>query len=612
MGIFQELKRRNVFRVGIAYVVLSWLLLQVTDVVVPILELPDWVAKFVLFLLLLGFPLVLFFAWAYELTPEGLKREKDVDRSQSITARTGKKLDRAIIAILAIAVAMLLVDRFLLGTSPVSGQQVSGMETGDKSVAVLPFVAMSSGPDDEFFADGLTEEILNSLAQLPELLVTARTSAFAFKEDTPPVAEVAEKLGVQHVVEGSVRRSGDRLRVTAQLIRATDEFHLWSQNYDSSSADAIAVQEDIAEQIATALDVVLDDEKRQSMQRAGLRDVEAFIEYQKAYELYEGAHGGLDQIPALRQANEHYTNVLARVPNFGPAYLNRSDLYIHILNNDVSGLSNPGVTEEEVANAHQNAIDEYTKAVANARNSAERVAWEYDLAVISGNWRGLAGRADRVLDSNGCINVNWLNPYTAVFGRAREYLGRTEELLACNPLYSIMWLNRVRAAMWSGDPGLAVAIAEDGSRVAASDWLDVSHALALVAAGRFDEAEEIVSSRIQSSIFALYLRVLVAAAKGDAKAAAERFMEYREDPAAGEFYGIQISAWTGDREAANRIAALIDQHPFRHHVLTLVAYWCACGAPFDLEVTPNYAANLEQAGFAWPPPSPIKFPLKDW
>ena len=224
VSLFTELKRRNVFRVAIAYVVVAWLILQIGDTLGDALRLPNVVNTSLVFFLILGFPLALFFAWAYELTPEGVKKEKHVDRTQSITQQTGRKLDWAIITVLGAAVAFLLVDKFVLPdtTAPVT----------DKSVAVLPFVAMSNGPDDEYFADGLTEEVLNSLARVPELLVTARTSAFHFKGKDTPITEIAKSLGVAHVVEGSVRRNGDQLRVTAQLIRAADGFHLWSNSYD--------------------------------------------------------------------------------------------------------------------------------------------------------------------------------------------------------------------------------------------------------------------------------------------------------------------------------------------------------------------------------------------
>ena len=244
MSIFAELKRRNVIRVAVAYTVIGWVLAQVAEFAFENFGAPDWVLKSVVVVLLLGMPLALIFAWAYEMTPEGIKREKEVDRSQSITRQTGHKLDRVIIAVLLVALAWFAWDKFTtrMDSAPMTastGDAASEAVASNKSVAVLPFVAMSSGPDDEYFADGLTEEILNSLAQLPELLVTARTSAFSFKGQDIPIQQIAEVLGVRHVVEGSVRRSGERLRVTAQLIRANDGFHLWSETFDSTSEDMI-------------------------------------------------------------------------------------------------------------------------------------------------------------------------------------------------------------------------------------------------------------------------------------------------------------------------------------------------------------------------------------
>lgn len=197
MGLITELKRRNVFRVAVAYAVIAWVLAQVADLAFDNFGTPDWVPKTVLFVLVLGFPLAIFFAWAFEMTPEGVKKEKDVDRSQSITHETGRKLNFLITAVLLLAVGLLLVDKFVLRDSVTTAAPESSVASAtDKSVAVLPFIAMSSGPDDEYFADGLTEEILNSLAQLPQLLVTARTSAFSFKGLDVPIPEIAAKLGV--------------------------------------------------------------------------------------------------------------------------------------------------------------------------------------------------------------------------------------------------------------------------------------------------------------------------------------------------------------------------------------------------------------------------------
>jgi TolB-like protein len=283
MGLVSELRRRNVFRVAIAYVIIAWLILQVGDTLAPALRLADWVNTALAFFLIVGFPLAIFFAWAYELTPEGIKLEQHVDRSQSITHLTGRKLDYVIIAVLSVALVYFAFDKFVLDvsrdaelvqttTEAVTEQAIEPAKLGipAKSVAVLPFVAISNGPDDEYFADGLTEEILNSLSHVPELLVTARTSAFAFKGQNVPVPEIAARLGVAHVVEGSVRRDGEQVRITAQLVRAANGFHVWSDSYDRSSQDSFGVQAEIAEKVAAALDVVLDEEQLQRMRSVDL------------------------------------------------------------------------------------------------------------------------------------------------------------------------------------------------------------------------------------------------------------------------------------------------------------------------------------------------------
>ncbi|MEE8528383.1 MAG: adenylyl cyclase, partial [Gammaproteobacteria bacterium] len=252
-SVWGELKRRNVVRVAVAYAIVSWLILQLTDVLMPLLDLPEWVGRLVVLLLVIGFPLALVFAWAFELTPEGLKKEKDIDRSQSINHVTGRKLDFVIIGLLAVTLGYFAYDKFVLDPGRDAAGDNAITTPVLKSIAVLPFVPMSSGEDDGYFADGLTEEILNVLTQLPELQVTARTSSFFFKGQNIPVPEIAARLNVAHIVEGSVRRDSERVRITAQLIRASDGFHVWSQTYNRTLDDVFAVQEDIAENIAEAL-----------------------------------------------------------------------------------------------------------------------------------------------------------------------------------------------------------------------------------------------------------------------------------------------------------------------------------------------------------------------
>jgi TolB-like protein len=625
MSLFIELKRRNVIRVGIAYLLGAWVLLQAADFGLQVIDAPNWILQVLVLVAAIGLPAVLVFAWVFEITPEGVKREKEVDRSQSITSQTGKKLDRAIIGILAVAVALLLFDRFrgaeVVSPASTTGQQSAAIgpdvEIPDpapagKSVAVLPFSAMSGGPDDEYFADGLTEEILNSLAQLPELLVTARTSAFSFKGQDLPIQEIAESLGVAHVVEGSVRKSGERLRVPAQLIRAEDGFHLWSENYDSSEADTIAVQEDIAEKIAQALDVVLDEQKREAMRRAGLRDVEAFVAYQKAMEWYARAHGEVELIFGLSQANEWLDRVIERAPDFPLAYHERSDLYIHALQAYAAGVDLPGLETIDRETALERAVNDLLAAVERARSPEERRSLGLDHAFVSGNWLGIPGRLDQMLADEVCESGAWLPPMAAVFGYASQALPRITRDRQCDPLAGINWFGESRLLLWSGDPAAAVEIAREGINRAPGNWLLSAMYRALVAAGDIEAAEQVINTQLRNPEQIFNGQLLVAAVRSDEQELNRLLAEGDKGVEDRAYWGLIHRAWAGQRDEVNRLAREVDQQPYGSQSLVLASYWCACGAPWDLDATPNFKARIESAGLPWPPASPIIFPLKNW
>ncbi len=610
MSFFGELKRRNVIRVAIAYAVIGWVLAQIAEFAFENFGAPDWVLKSVVVILLLGLPIAIVFAWAFEMTPEGVKREKEVDRSESITPQTGKKLDRVIIAVLVVALAWFAWDKFG-GSTESAPPATTEASVSDKSVAVLPFVAMSSGPDDEFFADGMTEEILNSLAQLPELLVTARTSAFSFKGQDIPIQEIADALGVQHVVEGSVRRSGDRLRVTAQLIRANDGFHLWSETFDSTSKDMIEVQENIAEEIAVALEVVLDENKRDAMRLAGLRDVEAFTYYQKGRDLFERAHGEIPQIEGLRQANVYFEQVIERVPDYWQVYADHSDLYTHLLNNNVAGIREEGITEAILADAYATAIADLEAAAQNAPTNQIRYLAELDLAFLSGNWRGLSGRVERALAEPGCQEGNWTPTVVNIVGAAGDYIELTTTILACDPLRSLSWFNLSRAKLWAGESAEALEIAREGMDVAPGLWLTMTFIQALVDNGLHDEALRVIENDVPHDDLATVFQLLVAAHRGDEERTTQLLAMY-DGYGIRDFFDVIVNAWGGRREEANRQAAEIDEHFFGPMVLWQIANWCQCGSPWDPEATPNFTAMIEAANIAWPPKTPLTYPLKDW
>jgi TolB-like protein/tetratricopeptide (TPR) repeat protein len=325
MSFIEELKRRNVFRVGIAYAVVAWLLLQVSDIVFPRIGLSDSSVTLVIALLGIGFLPALIFAWAFEMTPDGLKREKEVDRSQSITPKTGRKLDRMIIGIMAVIIAFLLLDRFVLKEQAPAEPAVEAVTAAvepapvaDKpasaSVAVLPFVNMSGDINNEYFSDGLTETLLHMLAQLPELRVAARTSSFAFKGQNKNIDEIAATLKVANVLEGSVQRAGDRVRVTAQLIRADDGYHVWSQNYDRTLDDIFAIQDEIANDVANALGSSLLSVNDQPMHGVSTSNAGAYENYLKGIE-----QQNIYSYTSLAVAEGHFKDALARDPDFAEA-----------------------------------------------------------------------------------------------------------------------------------------------------------------------------------------------------------------------------------------------------------------------------------------------------
>ena len=618
MSLIKELKRRNVVRVGVAYVVAAWLIAQVTELALDSFAAPDWVMKTVLFLLLIGFPMALVLAWAFELTPEGIKLEKDVDRSESITPKTGQKLDRMIIVVLLIAVAVLLTDRFVLQQG---GQEAVGVDQSvepiaeqvtEKSVAVLPFRAMSNGPDDEYFADGLTEEILNSLTQLPELLVTARTSAFYFKDKDLPIQEIASTLGVAHVVEGSVRRDRERLRIAAQLIRAADGFHLWSSTYDRTVEDSFAVQTDIAENVAAALNVVLDDDRRAEMRAAGVRDPQAFIAYQKGIELYDLAHGGKQLLTILAQANTYFEEAVDRVPNFSDAYLLQTDYYTHLLLDIAAGRKIDGVFDGDIVAARTTLQAHLDAAVRHARDDTRRVIAEYDRSLVTGDWRGLPVLLDRALDAPGCIFINWPDAGALPFGSAAAALLFHRRQIDCDPFAFESRESELEALIWLGEFDAAVEAALVGLQTVPSDGLRYLKTMALTAAGKYVEAEAVIEHELRDEMLALQSRIELAASRGDDDSGRKLLETYRRTYGIAGGDIIMYEALLGDRDAANRIAAEVDARAVGHMVLLLNTRNCFCGAPFDLEVTPNFARMLEDAALPWPPTSPIEWPLKTW
>jgi len=319
-----ELKRRNVIRAGAFYAASAWLLVQVATQVFPFFSVPNWAVRWVIIAAIVGFPFMLAFAWFYEFTPQGLKRESEIDPNESITHRTGKKLDRWIIAIMAAAIVLLLTNQFVLRKDD---NAPTSPDIPAKSIAVLPFTDLSPAHDQEYFSDGMAEELLNALAKLKDLKVAGRTSSFSFKGKNDDLRIIGKTLSVANILEGSLRKQGDKVRITAQLIQVSDGFHLWSDTYDGDISDVFALQERIARAIAEKLEVVLKGDQQRIVPVA-TTNPEAYALYLQATQIFnrrEGAHfpdaiAQLEQAIALDPKFARAHARLAAVMAIGPTY----------------------------------------------------------------------------------------------------------------------------------------------------------------------------------------------------------------------------------------------------------------------------------------------------
>ncbi len=485
----------------------------------------------------------------------------------------------------------------------------------ERSVAVLPFVALSAGENDGYFADGLTEEIINALTTVPDLLVTARTSAFHFKGKDTPIPEVAKSLGVAHVVEGSVRRSGENARITAQLIRASDGFHLWSESFDRSLGDDFTVQGDIAENVAKALGVLLDAQSRAVMADAGVKNVDAFLAYQRGVDLFNRAHNDGPLVPTLAKANVEFDTAIAQAPDLAQAYFQHADYFAHFLIDEAPG-KGPNYRSElglGVAEAERRLIEDLDAALHHEKQQGQRRVIEAVRATVSKDWRGLEAKIERAYAAwDHCRTGLWLDQTGMLFGFGEAVHKRTIERERCDPLSTIGY-GAVQSATWLGRPseGLVLARRVERAQGRSSDLLHAT-ALAELALGRVAEAESLlVEGRFDDATTPEFQRLLVyqvPAAAGHAEAWEKLKSGLEREPESR----LVAAAVFGDREAANRAAAEIDAMTLGPTILIRVADRCGCGKPFDLEATPNFARLIREADLPWSPPAPIRFPLKTW
>jgi TolB-like protein/Flp pilus assembly protein TadD len=394
-GLFAELRRRNVIRAALLYAGAVWALAQGIAQLGPAFGMPDWGTRWFVIAGVIGFPFWIAFAWFFEFTPEGIKREREVEPHESITHHTGRKLDFAIIGVLAVAVVLLLTNTFVWHKGAGLSADADSAPIAEHSIAVLPFVNMSSDKEQEYFSDGISEELLNLLAKIPQLQVTARTSSFTFKGKEISIPEIARALRVASVLEGSVRKSGDKVRITAQLIRASDGSHLWSDTYDRTLDDIFKIQDEIAVAVVDQLKIQL----------LGATPTVTPVD-PKAYPLLLQAQVLLDQgsAAARTQSVALYQQVLAIAPHEARAWSGIGRAYI---NQGLTGERSAAESIRLVREAAQNALETDPRdALALAQLGRVAADFEFDLL-------GAARYYQRALDA-GQGNLLVLNPVGAM------------------------------------------------------------------------------------------------------------------------------------------------------------------------------------------------------
>ena len=561
LPVFEQLKRRNVFRVAVLYLVVCWLILDPLHVVFHMLDVPVWANRLVLMLMAVGFPAVVTFAWVYEITPEGLKPTVEVPHHQSIRKLTGRRLDRAIIAALAVALAYFVVDKFWISKHVQTPRPAgsAAQETASRStpapsspavftppphsVAVLPFVNLSGDASQDYFSEGLTEELLNSLAQINNLQVAARTSSFSFKEH-PDIGTVARKLNVAAVLEGSVRRSAHTVRVTAQLINTVTGFHLWSKTYDRDLGDVLKLQTEIATAVAGALQVTLLGDEAAKIELGGTRNAAAYDAYLRASKAYFAAANARDSQDAITG----YTDAIRLDPNYALAYAARSLAFGSFAKNYATG---PDAVRANFDKAELDA----RKAIALAPDLGLG-----HLALASVFERLLDFRLakeeyDRALelDPGSARTLSNRGFFAVLMGHTDMGLTAQRRAVTLDPLNSTYYGGLGASLFFAGLGDEAMAVYRSGQRVDPDDAdLNADIGILEYVRGNFESArttcENRGGSQIDLSLVCLAITYDKLGRRGDAEASLAKLKSARGDAAASMY--ARIYAQWGNRTRA--------------------------------------------------------------
>ena len=541
-----ELKRRNVLRAAAAYLALAWLLVQVADTVLPLFGFADQAVRVVFVVLAIGFLPAMIAAWSFELTPEGLRRDRDVLPGSALEARTNRLLDRLIMLLLAVGLAYFAIDKFVmdpardakrLTDAREEGRSAARIESyGDRSIVVLPFVNMSSDAEQAYLADGLAEELLNLLAKIPELRVISRTSAFSYKERNLKSSEIADELDVVHVLEGSVRKSGNRLRITAQLIDARSDTHLWSETFDRPLDDVFAIQDEIAEAVVRQLQPTLVG-KAPTAKRV---DPQAYLAWMQARQIY------LSASPDWAAMNRLLQTALAIEPDYADALITKSTLFwVHRHVNHDEFLA--GFSPEEADRRSREAL---SRALELEPDNPSGLAW----------MGARKAYAERDYDAAARLHARALeldpsNPDALRLGAIFATLLRREELML-----------RLGERTVETDPMCTLCVT-----------LLVDSYLQL---GRFDEADRLLRPAVAADPEAfLYKRGLIKQFQGDPAAALQLYERDSSPPGAFAYQHRAMALHDLGRrqESADEVKLLMQRTQVGNHALKMAQVYAWIG-----------------------------------
>ncbi|MDZ7772679.1 MAG: hypothetical protein U5K31_08075 [Balneolaceae bacterium] len=597
-SLFGELKRRNIYRVGVVYAITGWVVVQIASVASEAFGAPAWVMKMLITLVVLGFPVALVFAWAFEITPDGIQRTAEVESDESVSRQTGRKLNYWIIGMLAGAVVLLLAERIWLAGS--SSGEVASPTTAEAepSLAVLPFLDISQADDQEWFSDGMTEELLNSLARTDKFHLASRTSSFAFKNSDLPITAIADSLNVKHILEGSVRRSGEEMRITAQLIRAEDDSHLWSNTYDVGTDSVFAVQRSIADNITSALDVYLDESERREMLNFGTRDVQAYELYLKAKRAYWNVHQSYNSPGSHWTVADLATQALVEDSTFAGAYYLRQDPYVHYL---VDNAGDPPDSTLQTQEALNQIRRDLARASRHAATETERKFYQVQQSIMSDDWSDLSGLIDHQLQNPEYLirDLGFADAFIIALGRAHEFRELLFSTARNNSLNQAKWLAAFRLAAAEKDTAFFSRHLEErieefsNPRFARGEQL-----LTYLRMGAFDQAMEVVEKQYLTSFEKKWARFLVKSARGDTSVTSARVEELVSGlpDEVNETVHLQVYHIAGEYETANRIGGRIDASPLGPMQLIVGSASTGMLLTFDSEATPNFEARMQELG----------------